>query len=131
MALDPATGLDARIANMRNHIATRFGLILPDIRLTDQPALPPGTYAVHVQGVEQARGVLHPDLVLALLPQERDALPEGQDVKEPVYGALARWISTEDQENAALVGATVVASPEILATHLLEIIQDNFSRLLT
>lgn len=131
MALDPATGLDARIANMRNHIATRFGLILPDIRLTDQPALPPGTYAVHVQGVEQARGVLHPDLVLALLPQERDALPEGQDVKEPVYGAPARWISTEDQENAALVGATVVTSPEILATHLLEIIQDNFSRLLT
>ncbi len=131
MALDPGTGLDARIANMRNHVATRFGLILPDIRLTDQPGLPPGTYVVQVQGVEQARGTLHPDLVLALLPQNRQALPEGQDVKEPVYGAPARWIAAADQEAAALVGATVVTPPEILATHLLEIIQDNFGRLLT
>ena len=29
VVMDEATGLDARIANMRNHIATEFGLILP------------------------------------------------------------------------------------------------------
>lgn len=29
MVLDPATGLDSRIANMRNHVATAFGFILP------------------------------------------------------------------------------------------------------
>ena len=131
MVLDPGTGLDARIANMRNHVATVFGLILPDIRLTDQPALTPGTYVIRVQGVEQVRGVLHPDLVLALLPDNPDALPNGSDVKEPVYGAPARWINGSDQEAAVLVGATVVTPPEILATHLLEVIQDNFSRLLT
>ncbi|MEX0283438.1 MAG: flagellar biosynthesis protein FlhA [Paracoccaceae bacterium] len=131
MALDPGTGLDARIANMRNHVATRFGLILPDIRLTDQPGLPPGTYVVHVQGVESARGALHPDLVLALLPDNQDALPAGQDVLEPVYGAPARWISAADQETASMAGATVVTPPEILATHLLEVVQENFGRLLT
>lgn len=131
MALDPATGLEARITNMRNHIATRFGLILPDIRLTDQPTLEPGTYVVHVQGVEYARGTLHPDLVLALLPDAPDALPDGQNVAEPVYGAPARWITPSAQEAAAMAGATVVTPPEILATHLLEIIQDNLGRLLT
>lgn len=131
MVLDPGTGLDARIANMRNHVATAFGLILPDIRLTDQPGLTAGTYVIRVQGVEQVRGVLHPDLVLALLPDDPDALPKGADVTEPVYGAPARWISAQDQDAAALVGATVVSPPEILATHLLEVIQNNFSRLLT
>ena len=35
MVLDPATGLDSRITNMRNHVAATFGLILPEIRLTD------------------------------------------------------------------------------------------------
>ncbi|MDK3071692.1 flagellar biosynthesis protein FlhA [Sedimentitalea sp. JM2-8] len=131
MILDAGTGLDTRIANMRTHVAAVFGLILPDIRLTDQPELQIGTYVIRVQGVEQARGTLHPDLVLALMPEDRGALPSGTDVTEPVYGAPARWISPKDQESAALAGATIVTPPEILATHLLEMIKQNFARLLT
>ncbi|MEY8828757.1 flagellar biosynthesis protein FlhA [Sedimentitalea sp. XS_ASV28] len=131
MVLDPGTGLDTRIANMRTHVATVFGLILPDIRLTDQAELPVGTYVIRVQGVEQARGALHPDLVLALMPEDQQSLPKGTDVTEPVYGAPARWIAPRDQEAAALVGATIVSPPEILATHLLEVIKQNFARLLT
>lgn len=131
MVLDPGTGLDARIANMRTHVASAFGLILPDIRLTDQAELPTGTYLIRVQGVEQVRGVLHPDLILALMPDGPDILPSGTDVTEPVYGAPARWITPKDQEDAALSGATLVSPPEILATHLLEVIKQNFGRLLT
>lgn len=131
MVLNPGTGLDARIANMRTYVASSFGLILPDIRLTDRADLPMGTYVVKVQGVEQARGVLNPDLVLALVQDGNDMLPEGNDVTEPVYGAPARWILPKHQEEAALSGATIVSPPEILATHLLEIIKQNFSRLLT
>ena len=33
MVLDPGVGLDARIANMRNHVATEYGVLLPEIRL--------------------------------------------------------------------------------------------------
>ncbi|EEX08828.1 flagellar biosynthesis protein FlhA [Ruegeria lacuscaerulensis ITI-1157] len=131
MVLNPGTGLDARIANMRTYVASSFGLILPEIRLTDRADLPTGTYVIKVQGVEQARGVLHPDLILALVQDGADLLPDGNDVTEPVYGAPARWILPKDQEAAALSGATIVTPPEILATHLLEIIKQNFSRLLT
>lgn len=131
MVLNPGTGLDARIANMRTYVASTFGLILPDIRLTDRADLPMGTYVVKVHGVEQARGELNPDLVLALVQDDRDLLPDGTDVTEPVYGAPARWILPKDQEAAAMSGATIVSPPEILATHLLEIIKQNFSRLLT
>ncbi|WP_420819934.1 flagellar biosynthesis protein FlhA [Ruegeria marisrubri] len=131
MVLNPGTGLDARIANMRTHIASVFGLILPDIRLTDRSDLPTGTYVIRIHGVEQARGVLNPDLVLALGHDGPDPLPDGADVAEPVYGAPARWIAPHDQESAALSGATIVSPPEILATHLLEIIKQNFARLLT
>ncbi|MCJ8335301.1 MAG: FHIPEP family type III secretion protein, partial [Epibacterium sp.] len=131
MVLDPGTGLDARIANMRTHVASTFGLILPEIRLTDEPELEPGTYLIRIQGVEQVRGSLHPDMVLALMPDNHAALPNGLDVTEPVYGAPARWIAGKFQEDAALMGATVVSPPEILATHLLEVVKQNFSRLLT
>lgn len=131
MVLDPGTGLDARIANMRTHVAMVYGLVLPDIRLTDQPELQIGEYLIRVQGVEQARGILNPEMVLSLLPDGMENLPGGTDVTEPVYGAPARWIVPKDQEAAALKGATIVTPPEILATHLLEVIRQNFARLLT
>ncbi len=131
MVLDPGTGLDVRIANMRTHIASQYGLILPEIRLTDAPALPTGTYVVKIHGVEMARGELNPDFVLALVPETAAALPSGRDVTEPVYGAPARWIRPEDQEKAALTGITIVTPTEVLATHLLEVIRRNFGRLLT
>ncbi|KMK65547.1 flagellar biosynthesis protein FlhA [Puniceibacterium sp. IMCC21224] len=131
MVLDPGTGLDVRISNMRTHIASTFGLIMPEIRLTDAAALTPGTYVIRIQGVEVATGVLNPDLVLALVPETHTSLPDGKDVNEPVYGAPARWIKPEHQERAALTGVTIVTPTEVLATHLLEVIKRNFGRLLS
>jgi flagellar biosynthesis protein FlhA len=132
MVLDPATGLDARIGNMRTHVATTYGLILPEIRLTDDASLPPGTYTIRIQGVIQARDVLRPDGFLALASDAAiAALPPGENVSEPVYGAPARWISPEDRETSALQGTTVVSPTEVLATHLLEVVKRNFPRLMT
>ena len=130
MVLDPATGLEARIANMRTHVASAFGLILPEIRLTDEASLAPGNYRIRLQGVERVHDRLMPDRVLVLLSDGVSA-PDGEDVKEPVYGAAARWIKADDQETAALAGLTVVSPPEVLATHLLEVMKTNLARLLT
>ena len=130
MVLDPATGLDVRIQNMRTHIAASYGLILPEIRLTDDALLPNGTYRIRLQGVERVRDRLIPDRVLVLLSDGVTA-PEGLDVREPVYGAPARWIQPDDQEDAALSGLTVVTAPEVLATHMLEVLKANLARLLT
>jgi flagellar biosynthesis protein FlhA len=129
VVMDEATGLDARILNMRNHIATEFGLILPEIRLTDNPGLPNGTYAIRIQGVEVARSNIETDKVLVLLPDEDAEAPDGRSVAEPVYGAPARWIAEADQEEAALMGLAVVTPTEVVATHLLEIVKSHFGRL--
>jgi flagellar biosynthesis protein FlhA len=129
VVMDEATGLDARIANMRSHIATEFGLVLPEIRLTDNPGLAPGTYAIRIQGVEAARSTIETDRVLVLLPDERADAPEGRAVAEPVYGAPARWIAPAQQEQAALMGLSVVTPTEVVATHLLEVVKSSFGRL--
>lgn len=130
MVLDPATGLDSRIANMRNHVAASFGLILPEIRLTDEATLAPGTYVIRLQGVERVRDRLYPERSLVLLSDGVPA-PDGMDVREPVYGAPARWIRPDAHEDAVLAGLTVVSPPEVLATHLLEVIKANLARLLS
>ncbi len=129
VVMDAATGLDARIANMRNHIAAEFGLILPEIRLTDNAGLPSGTYAIRIMGVEAARSRIEADQVLVLLPDELTQAPDGRDVAEPVYGAPARWVPAARQEEAALMGLAVIAPVEVVATHLLEIVKQSFGRL--
>lgn len=131
LIMDEATGIDTRIANMRKHIAAEFGLILPDIRLTDNPGLPLGAYAIRVQGVEAARSSIETDRVLVLLPDENTEAPEGRQVAEPVYGAPARWVDPSLQEEAVLMGLSVVTPTEVVATHLLEIVKANFGRLFT
>jgi flagellar biosynthesis protein FlhA len=131
MVLDPATGIEARIENMRSHVATNFGLVLPEIRLTDDRSLGRGVYVIRIHGVEQVRDKLFSDSVLALMPDDPDLLPPGQDVSEPVYGAAARWISASRSDEVAVSGVTVVSPTEVLATHLLEVIKKNFGRLLS
>ncbi|WP_297772864.1 flagellar biosynthesis protein FlhA [uncultured Roseovarius sp.] len=131
MVLDPGTGLEARIANLRRFVATSYGVILPDIRLTDDPGMPASSYVIRIHGVEQARAFLMENHMLALDPDHHPGLPSGDTVQEPVYGAPARWIPAHDQDHAALSGVTLVAPPEVLATHLLEVIRRNLSRLFT
>jgi flagellar biosynthesis protein FlhA len=130
MVLDPATGLDVRIANMRNHVAAVYGMILPEMRLTDEASLPAGTYRIKLQGVERVRDRLMADRMLVLMADGIIA-PEGLDAREPVYGAPARWIRPDYQEDAALAGLTVIYPAEVLATHLLEVIKNNMARLLS
>lgn len=128
LALDPANGLESRIIGLRNHIAETFGIILPEIRLTDDQGLPAGTYVIRIHGVEAGRDRLERDHVLMLIGGGAPANIPGRDVKEPVYGAPARWIPKTEAE--ALIGETLVTPGEVLATHLLEVLKSNFPRLL-
>lgn len=128
MILDQGTGLDVRIANMRKYLATHFGLILPKIRLTDDPSLPDGTYVIRVHGVEQASAQLLPNHVLVLLPEGDSSTLA---IQEPVYGAPAKWVERGDQDQIVMQGMTIVTPVEVLATHLIEVLKRNFSRLLS
>ncbi|RED12777.1 flagellar biosynthesis protein FlhA [Pontivivens insulae] len=131
VVLDATSGLDARISNMRNHIAETFGLILPEIRLTDSAALPSGQYAIRIQGVQTGSWTLKHHHVLVLKGASDAALPPGEDVEEPVYGAPARWIDRAHEAEAMLGSHTVVAPAEVIATHLMETIKESFGRLFT
>lgn len=131
MVLDKTSGLDSRIGSMRDYIATEFGILLSDIRLTDDLSLKDGEYIITVQGVEAGRGILRPNLFLALLPENPSGIPAGEDVQEPVYQVPARWLDTRDRDAVAIEGVTTVSATEVLATHLLEVIKRNLGRLLT
>jgi len=51
--------------------------------------------------------------------------------QEPVYNAPARWVLKEHQDELIMLGIPTVEVTEVLATHLLEVVQANFTKLLT
>ncbi len=130
-ALDTGRGLGQRITNLRMHVARAYGLILPDVRITDGTGFGDGDYVIRLQGVIRGRGTLHPQYVLALGADPILANLPGDSIREPVYGSPARWIGPDRQDDAAIAGATVVTPMEVLSTHLMEVVKSNLSTLLT
>jgi flagellar biosynthesis protein FlhA len=130
-ALDQGRGLAGRINSLRVYIARTYGLILPDVRITDSPALSGGEYRILLQGVVRGRGDLHSDEVLALGNETLLDDVEGRKVLEPVYSTPARWVPKRKQDELAIQGLTIVSPMEILSTHLMEIVKANLPGLLT
>ena len=129
VVMDAATGLDARIANMRNHIATEYGLILPEIRLTDNPGLPAGSYAIRVQGSRRRGARSRPTRCWCSCPTRRRRRRRGATVAEPVYGAPRALDRAGPAGGGGADGPAVVTPTEVVATHLLEIVKAHFGRL--
>lgn len=130
-ALSETRGLGSRITNLRLHIARSFGVILPEVRITDSKEFLGGDYVIRVHGVIRGRGTLVVQDVLALGSDEVLAGLPGNQITEPVYGTPAKWIDEDLQDEATVQGATVVTPMEVLSTHLLEIVKNSLPNLLT
>ncbi len=124
-------GVESRIDKIRRYIAEEYGFVLPPIRMTDNPTLKKNEYRLRIQGVRLDSGFLRPGSVLALI--EDDQLPhlQGEKVKEPVYKAAARWLPNSKKQELAAAAIPVIEPIEVLATHMLEVIQANFSLIFT
>ncbi|MBY9065738.1 flagellar biosynthesis protein FlhA [Hyphomonas sp. WL0036] len=131
MVLVGENGFESRIEKIRRYIAEEYGFVLPPIRMTDNPTLKKNEYRIRIQGVRVDSGFLRPGQVLALL--EDNQLPHlaGEKVREPVYKAAARWLPSARKQELAAAAVPVVEPIEVLATHMLEVIQSNFSLVFT
>ncbi len=131
VAMSEDFGFDQRVEKIRKYIATEFGFILPSIRLTDNAQLSSNSYRIKVQGAEVATNMLRPGHVLALMEAADHPEIKGIHTREPVYNASARWVAKDQQDELMMYGIPTVEVTEVLATHLLEVVQANFTKLLT
>lgn len=129
MVLDPRSGLENRIANIRKHVAKEFGVLVPEVHLTDSAEIDECSYVINLMGTQVGRFEINPEAKLAINPSDDVKGYEGLEVLEPVYGAPAKWLDTETAEIATLSGQTVVDPPEIIATHVLNIITENLAQI--
>jgi flagellar biosynthesis protein FlhA len=131
MVLVGENGFESRIDKIRRYIAEEYGFVLPPIRMTDNPTLKKNEYRIRIQGVRLDSGFLRPGNVLALIEDNQLPHLQGEKVREPVYKAAARWLPNSKKQELAASGIPTVEPMEVLATHMLEVIQSNFSLVFT
>ncbi len=125
-------GLLDRIGGLRRDLAKQSGLWVPAVRVRDNLGLDSFAYRVLLGGREVARGEVQPDLWLAIDPGGATRVPlSGEDTREPAFGLPAKWIAEGDRNRAEAAGYTVVDAPNVVITHLGEVVRRHAGELLS
>lgn len=121
----------SRISLLRRNITSEIGFPVPPVRVHDSYVLPSNDYVIKVRGVDEGKGTVYTDKLLAMGPPEDLKLLKGIDVVEPVFGLPAKWISSSAKFEAEAMGLTVVDASTVILTHLGEIIRRKLHEVVT
>jgi len=118
-----------RIGEVRRALAADIGVVLPGVRLRDDPTVDADAYVIRVRDRRAADGRLRPEAFLAVCEHSRTANLPGEDVFEPVYGLPAKWLSVNDRDAALNAGALVFDPISVLGSHLAEVARQHAAAL--
>jgi flagellar biosynthesis protein FlhA len=110
-----------RIADVRRAIAAETGIVIPGVRLRDDPLRDPRTYGLRVRDRVVAEGVVRLDRLVAVGAPDVLERIGGEPVAEPVYGLPGRWIAEGDAARAEAAGALTFDAISIIGSHVAEI----------
>jgi flagellar biosynthesis protein FlhA len=124
-----ADALLDRIADVRRALAAEIGIVIPGVRLRDDPLRDASTYGLRVRDRLVAEGAVALDRVLAIADGAVLARLGGEPVHEPVYGLPARRIACDDAARAERAGALTFDAVSIIGSHLAEIARAHAAEL--
>ncbi len=112
-----------RVVIFRKQFAMDMGMVIPSVRMTDNPEINPNQYIIKIKGEEVARGEILVDHYLALDSGDITAQVEGIDTVEPAFGLPAKWISEDKKIMADVAGYTLIDPVSVMITHWSEIMK--------
>ena len=120
-----------RVVIFRKQFAMDMGMVIPSVRMTDNPEINPNQYIIKIKGEEVARGEILVDHYLALDSGDVTAQVEGIDTVEPAFGLPAKWISEDKKIMADVAGYTLIDPVSVMITHWSEIMKQYAHELLS
>jgi flagellar biosynthesis protein FlhA len=120
-----------RVGRMRRAFAKQYGFVVPDIRITDDLALPSKTYQIKIHGTVVASEELRIGDVLVITGDGPVPDVPGDEAREPAFGMKALWVSEMFANTVKREGFNPVDPMSVMLTHLREVIRGNLSQLLS
>lgn len=120
-----------RVVIFRKQFALDMGMVIPSVRMTDNPEINPNMYIIKIKGEEVARGEILVDHYLALDSVDVTQQIEGIDTVEPAFGLPAKWISEDKKIMADVAGYTLIDPVSVMITHWSEIMKRYAHELLS
>lgn len=120
-----------RVVLFRKQFALDMGMVIPSVRMRDNPEINPNQYIIKIKGEEVARGEILVDHYLALDNGDVTTPVEGIDTLEPAFGIPARWIREDKKVMADVAGYTLIDPVSVMITHLSEVIKHHCHEILS
>jgi flagellar biosynthesis protein FlhA len=120
-----------QIKNIREQLGVELGFVLPSVRIQDNMNLEDNHYSIKIKEIEAGSGKIYSDKYLAMSPNS-DLIPfPGEPTTEPAFGLPAKWILAAHKNEAEHKGFTVVDPATVITTHMIELVKETISELLT
>lgn len=120
-----------RMGKMRKKFALDYGFVVPEVRLTDDFAIPPKAYQIKIHGTVVAEYPMRVGEVMVLLGGNQPPDMPGEEVREPAFGMRAYSVPETFTEDLKRDGYAFADNLSVLLTHLSEVIRNNLPQLLS
>ncbi|KQS91242.1 MULTISPECIES: flagellar biosynthesis protein FlhA [unclassified Rhizobium] len=123
--------LGFRVGKMRRKFAGQYGLIVPEIKVSDDIAIPDKAYQVRIHGTTIASNTVRVGEVIVVTGGGRKPSLPGDDIREPAFGMPAVSILEAFTEDLKREGFHPIDNVSVVLTHLSEVIRNNLPQLLS
>ncbi len=120
-----------RVGKMRKKFASQYGFVVPEIKVSDDIAIPDKSYQIRIHGTTVASNQLRVGEVLVITGGGRKPSIPGDDVREPAFGMPAVSILETFMEELKREGFHPIDNVSVVLTHLSEVIRNNLPQLLS
>ena len=123
--------LGSRVAKLRRKFARQYGIVVPDIKVSDSLVLAPKAYQIKIHGTVVAQQEARLGEVLVIVGEGRVPSVPGTALREAAFGMKAVSISEAFIPELTREGFKSIDPMSVLLTHLGETIRNNLSQLLS
>ncbi|KVO87656.1 flagellar biosynthesis protein FlhA [Burkholderia ubonensis] len=124
---DPAQGapLIKRLQGTRRSRSEALGFLLPPINARDDLGLPPGSYAIVLNGTPVAQAQVQADKLMAIPSPTVYGDLDGVPGVDPAYDMPVIWIDPDRKAHALGLGYQVVDCATVITTHVAKVMNDT------
>ncbi|MCX8996130.1 flagellar biosynthesis protein FlhA [Rhizobiaceae bacterium BDR2-2] len=120
-----------RVGKMRKKFAAQYGFVVPEIKVTDDIAIPDKSYQIRIHGTTVASNVLRVGEVLVVTGSGRKPSVPGDEIREPAFGMPAVSVMETFVEDLKREGFHPIDNVSVVLTHVSEVIRNNLPQLLS